>query len=587
MVNPKWLRQQTPSKQQIRLWKGYIKSSFLRYVPYWKTAPIQVSPVGQPSAPPSPTTLDNFMEYLSSLPQSSRRMIDDIDQTSPDLQVWRLFHSQRRLFIATDGGLLKTQGTHGWVISNGLTVSFRCAGPVDGPFDTSSSTRCQLSGYASALLFIDYLLQFWGIRHKCRFTWICDSKAAIFRVRRFATRHPSRRMPPDIDLISILRMHLASIKCKVKHQWIKGHQDSSLTRILSVPAILNIEADSLASGCRTIGSLRSRPGCKHSHPQQFSISINHQRLTGQFDECIQCHVNGNHLRHYLQEKTSWSDNVWDTIDKHYCRLSSRQQITRTKFVRDQLPLGDRRFQQAPTKDPLLSLCPCCKVTVENINHLLRYTSCPQQVSHVKALKAAISTSNTHPERYVILADILHWLDHADSVPFTPSLSKYEPRFITLLQEAFQSQACIGWGNALKGFFSKSWREIASHDFHNPKRMDSTHGESRLRSIVDATHEFTRSIWLSRNSALHGKADVDARSTRDTEIAEIKHYHSMPHLLPLHNQHSCSNSLGKLISGPASTRCQWLQVAKRSMAAFERDGYRQTLLTSFFPRSNSS
>jgi hypothetical protein len=157
------------------------------------------------------------------------------------------FRSRKRLYVTTDGGLLKTQGTHGWVISNGSTVLFRCAGPVDGPFDTSSSTRCELSGYASVLLFIDHLSLFWGIRHKCKFTWICDSRAAISRVRRFATRHPSRRMPADVDLISIIRTHLASIKCKFKHRWIKGHQDSSSTRNLSAKARLNIEADSL--GC--------------------------------------------------------------------------------------------------------------------------------------------------------------------------------------------------------------------------------------------------------------------------------------------------------------------------------------------------
>ncbi len=193
IANLNWPRQHTPSKHQIRLWKRYIKSSFLRYVPYWKTAPIQASPVGKSSAPMSPTTFDTLMENLSTLPQSSRRMIDGIEQTSSDLLVWKSFRSRRRLYIATDGGLLTTQGTHGWVISNGSTVLFRCAGPVDGPFDTSSSTRCELSGYASASLFIDHLSRIWGIRHKCRFTWLCDSKAAFSRVRRFATRHPSRR----------------------------------------------------------------------------------------------------------------------------------------------------------------------------------------------------------------------------------------------------------------------------------------------------------------------------------------------------------------------------------------------------------
>ena len=398
-------------------------------------------------------------------------------------------------------------------------------------------------------------------------------------------------MPPDADLIAVIRTHLVLIKCQFKHRWIKGHQDTSSTRTLSLPAKLNIEADSLASGYRTTGSLQSRSSCIHILSQQCSISINNQRLTGQFDECIRYHVNGYHLRRYLQDKKCWSDEVWDTIDlqlfgKHYCCLPSRQQITRTKFVHDQLPLGDRRLRQASVKDHSLSLCPCCNVNVESVDHLLCCRLCPQRESHVHTMKAAICTKDTHPVRYVILAGILHWLDHGDSVPFTPSLSEYDPFFLPLLHDALQLQARIGWGNALKGFLSKSWRKMANLDFHNPKRMDSATGESRLGSIIAATHEFTRSIWLSRNSALHGKADDEARFNRNTEIAEIRHYHNLPHLLPLHDQHYCSRSLEKLLSGSASTRRRWLRLVKQSVEDHQRDGSRQSLLTSFFARHSS-
>ena len=222
-------------------------------------------------------------------------MIDGIDQSSTDLQMLKLFRARKWPYVATDGGLLNTQGTHGWVISNGTTVLFRCAGPVDGSFDISSPTRCKVSRYASALLFIDHPSRFWGIPNKCRFTWISDSKAALSCGRRFATHFPSRRMPTVAVLLSIIWTHLASIKCICKHRCSKGHQDSSATRKLSAITIRNIEADSLASGYRTRGHLQSRHGCEHVPSQQCSLSINHQRLIGQFDECIRYHVNGYHF----------------------------------------------------------------------------------------------------------------------------------------------------------------------------------------------------------------------------------------------------------------------------------------------------
>lgn len=145
-----------------------IHQAYLRYIPLWKLAPTQQDPpCDQIPDQPSPIAFEDLIAYLSSLPQPSRRMLDGIEQKSTDLQVWKSFRAKKRPYIATDdGGVLKTQGTHGWVISNGLTVLFCCAEPVDGPFETSSSTRCELSGNASALLFIDHLSQFWDIRHK-------------------------------------------------------------------------------------------------------------------------------------------------------------------------------------------------------------------------------------------------------------------------------------------------------------------------------------------------------------------------------------------------------------------------------------
>ena len=143
-------------------------------------------------------------------------------------------------------------------------------------------------------------------------------------------------------------------------------------------------------------------------------------------------------------------------------------------------------------------------------------------------------------------------------------------FLPVLQDAFWFQASIGWGNALKGFLSKHRREIANHDFHHPKRVDFAEGEFLLRSIIDATHELTRLIWLSQNSALHDKADADARCICDTEIAEIRHYHSLPHL-------SCS----------ASIRRRWFRKVKHSaIAEYECAGLRQSLLASFFHQQSA-
>jgi hypothetical protein len=43
-----WPRQTPPTKSQIRLWKRFITSSYLRYTPYWKTTPASRSTASAP-----------------------------------------------------------------------------------------------------------------------------------------------------------------------------------------------------------------------------------------------------------------------------------------------------------------------------------------------------------------------------------------------------------------------------------------------------------------------------------------------------------------------------------------------------------
>ncbi|KAI2497153.1 hypothetical protein MHU86_17356 [Fragilaria crotonensis] len=61
-----WPRQLQPSKAQVRLWKRFISSSFLRYIPYWKKTPVskpsQTAMSHEPSTPVN--DMESFDEYL-------------------------------------------------------------------------------------------------------------------------------------------------------------------------------------------------------------------------------------------------------------------------------------------------------------------------------------------------------------------------------------------------------------------------------------------------------------------------------------------------------------------------------------------
>ncbi|KAI2491350.1 hypothetical protein MHU86_23204 [Fragilaria crotonensis] len=155
-----WPRQLQPSKAQVRLWKRFISSSFLRYIPYWKKTPVskpsQTAMSHEPSTPVN--DMESFDEYLSTvLSRTERRLLDGLEQMSSDIKIWRAFRSKARLHLASDGGLGEMSATHGWVLSSGKEVLYQCSGPVDGPIDTNSSTRSELGGCASSLLFLSSL----------------------------------------------------------------------------------------------------------------------------------------------------------------------------------------------------------------------------------------------------------------------------------------------------------------------------------------------------------------------------------------------------------------------------------------------
>jgi hypothetical protein len=152
-----WPRQHQPTKAQTRLWKRYVTSSFLRYIPYWKTPPLQKQLEIPNAVPVSSPTLSTYHEYIAEcLSRTERRLLDGLEQVASDLKIWRAFRAKSRLHLASDGGLGDTVATHGWILSTGKEVLFQCSGPVDGPIDTNSSTRSELGG-CSVLVIVPYL----------------------------------------------------------------------------------------------------------------------------------------------------------------------------------------------------------------------------------------------------------------------------------------------------------------------------------------------------------------------------------------------------------------------------------------------
>jgi hypothetical protein len=60
--------------------------------------------------------------------------------------------------------------------------------------------------------------------------------------------------------------------------------------------------------------------------------------------------------------------------------------------------------------------------------------------------------------------------------------------------------------------------------------------------------------------LHDTKDVIARVIKSTEAAEIRHYHSQPHLMPTGDQHYCDRPLVKLLRSMAMLASAYLSLS---------------------------
>ena len=580
-----WPRQEAPTKSQQRLWKRFITSSYLSYIPHWKVNPAPKSTTCSASSTVAPSPSTHIKAYISNLTsKTERRLLDGLHQQATDQQVWRAFRKKARLHLASDGGLSTHSATHGWVLSTGSQVLFRCSGPVDGNFDTNSSTRSELGGCASSLLLIASLSKLWGQRHRCSFNWYTDSTSAISRFHKHCGRRRSNHMPPDADLISIISSSLQILRRPFRPRWVKAHQDSRIAyEKLPLNARLNIDADFLATRYREHGRLRCSSMVDHRIDNITTLYINGVPVTSQYDDSVRFHINGYHQRRQIQQTEKWTDAAWDSVDFytfgcHFRRLRPSHRTQHFKYIHNLLPLGFQRFREAPIKDDELKRCPCCKSNDEDLPHFLRCQSNPVFATSLASFRADVLTKDTHPVRYLLADGICHAV--TSDIPFSPTLHQYPQHFGDSLIGALSSQHQIGWDSALKGFFSREWASLAQQDMHSSTKRDSKQGEARMKAIISALCAHVRRLWIARNGCLHDATDR-AASVQTAEDVEIAYYHARPHLLRLGDQHYCRRQLSSILSGSASTRRRWLRKVKRSTADLTKDGTTQTLITKFF------
>ena len=372
------------------------------------------------------------------------------------------------------------------------------------------------------------------------------------------------------------------------YAWIKGHQDR-LNSYDSLPFLvrLNVSADFLATRYRLRGKLKSSQRVDHDPSQKISISIHGCRLTSQYDDCLRFHINGYHLRQYIQDKREWSDKVWDDVDfdifgTHFRRLRPSQRTQHLKLVHDQLPLGWRRRQQSATNDQHLETCPCCLSDKETTEHFLRCHRNDQLFEGRSQILKDSYEKSPHLLRHLLMDGIRYW-QHTGNQDFYPTtMQQYPQHMREAVHNVLHKQSAIGWDNALRGYLSKAWIHLASIDKDDAsKQLDSRLARQRMLRTISALHEYTRSAWINRNQLLHSTEHNEAERIRSSHQSEIRHFFLHRDKVCFEDQYLFRFTLEQILRAPKSTQVRWLRRAVRSADKKKSAPNTQMLMTNFF------
>jgi hypothetical protein len=587
-----WPRQTEVTGAQTKLWTNFIASNFLRYGTKWRQSPIDTN-TSESSENPSPTTYPTLRQYIATLPAWYRRLLHHFEQLSSDLIIWRTFRSRQRMIIASDGSLLPTAGTFGWKITTSKHISlYHGSGPIDGPIDTGSSTRSELGGFTAPLLLITLLARHWGLRHRCKFRWLVDSKIAINRVTFIVSKdHRPKKQPDHSDYLTVIRDLHKELRRPLKSQWIKAHQDEKTTyEKLSADAKLNVDADKLATDAHHRRP-KPTPTPAHIPSTQISITINKHRYASNIDANIRFQINGGYLRRYLQTKHKWTDKTWNNIDipalgRFLKSLSLAHHTSHLKFVHDKQPLGETLLRQAKVPNPAIALCPCCLQAPEDQYHFLHCASNTARTTAVTELMKELKDSENHPFGITIASSLDRYLRHPTE-PVEIPYEKLELRYHDAILQSLQDQQQIGWIHLLRGFVSLSWLHLASIKILDSKKSDSRRGAHRIHKLLQALHKFTRAVWLGRNEALHSIQETKEAIKFTAESSEIRHYFANPTLLPAEDRHYCTNNLENILRSRPSVRRRWLQRVRTARNNMLRQGQSQTPLTNYYTRETAN
>jgi hypothetical protein len=134
-----------------------------------------------------------------------------------------------------------------------------------------------------------------------------------------------------------------------------------------------------------------------------------------------------------------------------------------------------------------NLCPCCRTSVETLQHVF---CCQEEeaTTHHNVAKLQLETSLSNNTPIKIVQSLLHGLSQreayqcGDITSLTSLFCSFVSPVDTLLTQAFHSQTSIRWDQLLRGRLSKSW-DIAYKYIINSKQPGEISQSSWGKTVI--------------------------------------------------------------------------------------------------------
>lgn len=246
-----------------------------------------------------------------------QQLVKHVKLTSHFGALLESFVATPALLGASDGSVVKENGTFGWVIATATgEVLAKCMGPAFGI--PMNSFRAEGYGLLSLLIFL-FLVHQYAKTSIPHVKLLCDNKALIEKVDAMAKcprpQFPNETLDPSWDVLQQIQRLLRWLPQGYTAQWIKGHQDAiSPAANLTTEAKLNIQADKLAGEFQDLSPSHSTELAPMIDGTKCHLVVDGQTICSNHRKAIRNVRPTNVLLKFMQDKYKWSDSTVDSID---------------------------------------------------------------------------------------------------------------------------------------------------------------------------------------------------------------------------------------------------------------------------------